>query len=84
MKNIDKRVSYLLDVIKLYDAPLGDELATVYNDPVTTDEDKEKFVSVMAHIAHGTVTDKDIMELVTLTAEILTTRKLLNKIQKKG
>ena len=81
----EKRLRLVLDLVKLHDAPLGDRFEKAYTGPLTTDAEKDKFISVICRTRHGiALTDKEIMRLADTTAEILTTRKLLKKLKKDG
>ena len=84
--DIDKevRLRMLIDLAKLKDAGVGSDFESAYMDRVTTDEEKDLFISIMGRsILHGISSSyDDVMKLATQTAEILVTRKMLNKILK--
>lgn len=80
----EKRLNTLIDLVKLKDAPLGDEFELAYTDSMTTDEEKDKFISTIHRsFIHGLpLSEDEMMALATTTAEILTTRKILKKFKK--
>ena len=80
----EKRLKSLIDLVKLQDAPLGDEFERAYTDPMTTDAEKDKFISTIHRsIIHGVpISDDEMMALVLTTSEILTTRKIFRKFGK--
>ena len=82
----EKKLKMIIDRVKLYDAPLGDQFEQAYTDPIATVQEKEKFISVMRRSAMHDVkiSEQDIQELAMITAEILVTRKILNNFQKKS
>lgn len=82
--DMEKRLKTLIDLVKLKDVPLGDEFERAYTDPMTTDEEKDKFISTIHRsLIHGLpLSEDEMMALATTTSEILTTRKLFKKFKK--
>ena len=80
----EKRLKTLIDLVKLKDAPLGDEFERAYTDPMTTDVEKDRFISTISRSCiHGVpVSDAELMALAITTSEILTTRKIFRKFEK--
>ena len=80
----EKRLKTLIDLVKLKDAPLGDEFERAYTDPMTTDDEKDRFISTISRLwMHSVpVSDAELMALAITTSEILTTRKIFRKFEK--
>ena len=80
----EKRLKTLIDLVKLTDAPLGDEFERAYTDPIATDEEKDRFISTVhrAIVQGAPISDEEMTNLATTTAEILATREILKKFKK--
>ena len=80
----EKRLKTLIDLVKLKDVPLGDEFERAYTDPMTTDDEKDRFISTISRLwMHSVpVSDAELMALAITTSEILTTRKIFRKFEK--
>ena len=80
----EKRLNTIIDLVKLTDSPLGDEFERAYTDPMTTDDEKDRFISTISRLwMHSVpVSDAELMALAITTSEILTTRKIFRKFEK--
>lgn len=79
----EKKLKYLIDLVKLHDAPLGDEFERAYTDPLATDEDKDQFISAISHISNGgRLTAVELNNLAHATSSILVAREILKKFEK--
>lgn len=77
----ERRLKALIDLIKMVDAPLGDEFERVYTDPIATAAEKDKFISIVSRPLHGlTLSKEEIKQLADVTSEIMTTRIILDKM----